>query len=312
MVEPMKVVVAGASGLVGSALVPALRDAGHEGVGLGRRAGVGIEPWDPAAAVLDPAVLEGAGAVVNLAGAGIADGRWTAARQAEILDSRVRSTRLLVDTMTRVSTRPEVFVCASASGYYGDCGERVVAEDAPAGDGFLAGVCRRWEAEARGAEALGIRVVLMRLGVVLTPRGGALAKMLPVFRAGLGGPAGSGRQWTSWMSIDDVVAAFCHAMSSASVEGPVNTTSPMPVRNREFAQALGRVLGRPAALPAPSTALRLMFGRMAEETILQSARLVPARLSASGFSCRFPDIEAALRHVLAGEVAAAPRGDRTR
>lgn len=299
----MKIVVAGATGLVGSALVPALRAAGHAVVGLGRSAAAGVERWDPAAGVLDPAVIEGAGAIVNLAGAGVADGRWTAARRAEILDSRVQSTRLLVDSLARLATRPDVFVCASASGYYGDCGDREVDEQASAGDGFLAEVCRRWEAEAQRAETAGVRTVMMRLGVVLTPRGGALGKMLPIFRAGLGGPAGNGRQWISWMTIDDVVAAFVHAILQPVVRGPVNAIAPAPVRNAAFAQALGRVLGRPAAVTAPAVALRLMFGQMAEETILQSSRLVPARLAATGFSWRHPEIEAALRHVLAPDEA---------
>jgi uncharacterized protein len=279
----MKIVVAGATGLVGSALVPALAAAGGEVV----------------AGILDPAVLEGATAVVNLAGAGVADGRWSEARRAEILESRVLSTRLLVDTIAKVRERPAVMVCASGAGYYGECGDREVDETSAPGDGFLAGVCQRWEAEARGAEALGVRVVSMRLGVVLAAHGGALAKMLPVFRAGLGGPAGSGRQWMSWIALDDAVAAFLHAISSVTVRGPVNLAAPGVVRNAEFARVLGEVLGRPAVVRAPAIALRLMFGRMADETVLQSTRLVPARLRASGFNFRYPDLGPALRRVLA-------------
>jgi uncharacterized protein (TIGR01777 family) len=295
----MKIVVAGATGLVGSALVPALAAAGGEVVRLARRAGPGLTAWDPAAGILDPAVLEGATAVVNLAGAGVADGRWSEARRTEILESRVLSTRLLVDTIARVRERPAVLVCASGAGYYGECGEREVDETGPGGDGFLARVCREWEAQARGAEALGVRVVSMRLGVVLAARGGALAKMLPVFRLGLGGPAGSGRQWMSWVAIDDAVAAFEHAIRTATLSGPVNLATPAPVRNAEFAHVLGQVLGRPAAVRAPAMALRLMFGRMADETVLQSTRLVPAQLRASRFSFRYPDLGPALRRVLA-------------
>ncbi|MBE2216432.1 MAG: TIGR01777 family protein [Opitutaceae bacterium] len=295
----MKIVVAGATGLVGSALVPVLAAAGHDVVRLGRRPGPGVVAWDPAAKVLDPAVIEGATAVVNLAGAGVADGRWTQARRTEILESRVQSTRLLVDTIARVRERPAVLVCASGSGYYGDGGDREIDESGAAGDGFLARVCRHWETEARCAEVLGVRVVAMRLGMVLAAHGGALAKMLPIFRAGLGGPAGSGRQWVSWITLDDAAAAFVHAISSLSVTGPVNAVAPGAVRNADFSRALAAVLGRPAAVRAPAVALRLMFGRMADETVLESARLVPARLRESGFVFRHPQIEPALRHVLA-------------
>lgn len=294
----MKIVVAGASGLVGSALVPRLTSAGHEVIGLGRRAGPGIVAWDPAAGKLDAAILDGAGAVVNLAGAGIADGRWTAARRDEILHSRVNATRLLVDTMAGLGTRPAVLVSASGSGYYGDTQDRLCDEQAPAGDGFLAGICRRWEAEAGRAAAHGIRVVMLRLGLVLAAHGGALAKMLPVFRAGLGGPAGDGRQWVSWIALDDLVAVIERAISDAGLVGPVNAASPGAVTNAEFARVLGRVLGRPAVVRAPVTALRLMFGRMAEETILLNNRLAPARLLAAGFCFQHPEIESALRQVL--------------
>ncbi len=295
----MKIVVAGATGFVGTAVVRLLAAAGHEVVRLARHAGPGVVAWAPAAGRLDPTVVAGAAAVINLAGAGVADGRWTAARRREILESRVQSTRLLVDTMARADERPAVLVCASGAGYYGDCGEREIDESGAAGDGFLAGVCRDWEAQARRAEVLGVRVVAMRLGVVLAAHGGALAKLLPVFRAGLGGPAGSGRQWMSWIALDDAAAAFVHAIDTARVSGPVNAVAPGVVRNAEFARALGRALGRPAVMRAPAPALRLMFGRMADETVLQSARLVPARLCASGFGFRFPEIGAALRHVLA-------------
>ena len=294
----MKIVVAGASGMLGGALTVALRDSGHEVVGLGRRADDGLHGWDPARGALDPALLDGAGAVVNLAGAGVADGRWTAARQAEILESRVGSTRLLVETMAGLPVRPAVFVCASASGFFGDTGEVAMSEEGAAGAGFLAGVCQRWEAEAEAATRLGVRVAMMRLGVVLSPRGGALGKMLPVFRAGLGGPAGNGRQWVSWIAIDDAVAAFVHAIQTESLEGPVNTAAPEPVRNSDLARVLARVLGRPALVPAPAAALRVMFGRMADETVLQSARLIPAKLRRSGFVFRFEHLEPALRHVL--------------
>lgn len=296
----MKIIVAGASGFLGSALVPRLVAEGHDVVRLGRGSGADVVSWDPACGKLDAAAVEGAAAVIHLAGAGVADGRWTSARRAEILESRVRSTQLLVETIARMRVRPAVLVCASGSGYYGECGEREVDESAPAGDGFLAGVCRAWETAARGAEPLGVRVVAMRLGMVVGAHGGALAKMLPVFRAGLGGPAGSGRQWVSWIALDDAAAAFVHAVDCTALHGPVNVAAPGAVRNADFARALGRALGRPAIVRAPATALRLMFGQMADETVLQSARLVPGRLSASGFVFRFPEIEPALRHALGG------------
>ncbi len=294
----MKIIVAGASGLVGSALVPQLTAAGHEVVGLGRRAAPGIAAWDPAAGRLDPDILTGAGAVVNLAGAGIADSRWTVQRRDEIMQSRVRATRLLVDTLAARRERPAVFVSASGAGYYGNTGNLPCDEQAPAGEGFLADVCRRWEAEAEGASALGIRVVRLRLAMVLASQGGALAKMLPVFRVGLGGPAGDGRQWVSWIALGDVVGAIAHAIANDALVGAVNAAAPGAVPNAEFARVLGHVLGRPTALRAPVTALRLMFGRMAEDTVLSSSRIVPGRLLATGYSFQHAELEPALRHVL--------------
>ena len=295
----MKIVVAGASGMLGTALTPALRERGHEVIGLGRTGGAQVARWDPARGELDRAVMEGAGAVINLAGAGIAEGRWTAARRAEILNSRVQSTRILVETMASIEARPEVFVCASAAGFYGEGGECELTEEAPPGDTFLAQVCQRWEAGAREAVPLGIRVVMMRLGMILSAQGGALAKMLPVFRSRLGGPAGGGTQWVSWITLDDAVAAFVHAVEVKTVHGPVNTAAPGVVRNAEFARALGEVLVRPAVVPAPAPMLRLMFGQMADETILQSARLVPRGLQASGFTFAHPELRGALRSVVA-------------
>lgn len=294
----MKIVVAGASGMLGSALVPVLRDLGHEVIELSRRSGAGIALWDPAAGVLDPVVIDGAGAVINLAGAGIADGRWTAARRAEILQSRVQGTRLLVSRMATVR-RPGVFVCASAAGYYGEGGDRELTEEDPPGTTFLAEVCQRWESEAIQAEAAGVRVVMMRLGMILSASGGALSKMVPVFRSGVGGPVGNGRQWVSWIGVDDAVAAIAHAVLQRETRGPVNTVAPGVVRNGEFARTLGEVLGRPALIPAPAAMVRLMFGKMADETVLQSARLVPRRLLASGFRFRHPELREALRFVLA-------------
>jgi uncharacterized protein (TIGR01777 family) len=296
----MRVVVTGAGGMVGSALLPFLSTQGHETVALSRSGGGDSNRavWNPDAGELDPAVLDGANGIVHLAGANIAEGRWTRSRKREILESRVNSTRLLVEAMRKSARRPEVLVCASATGYYGDTGDVLVDEDAPSGKGFLAEVCRAWEAEAMRAAELGVRVVLLRNGVVLDPRGGALAKLLPVFRAGLGGPVGGGRQWMSWSSIDDTVGAILFALLEPTLAGPVNAVSPQPVTNADFAHALGRVLGRPSVAPAPATALKLLYGQMAEETVLASSRVDPRRLSEAGYPFRHPDPEGALRHVL--------------
>lgn len=294
----MKIVVAGSTGMLGSALVPVLRDLNHAVLGLARHAAPGCATWDPGRGILDPSVLEGADAVVNLAGAGIAEARWTAARRREIMESRVRATRLLVDTCGRLPRRPKVFVSASATGYYGDGGDRELAEDEPPGGTFLAQVCERWEAEAGRAAPLGMRVVCLRLGMILSASGGALAKMVPVFRAGLGGPAGGGRQWVSWIALDDAVAAVAHALIDPTLAGAVNAVAPGAVRNAEFARALGAVLGRPALVPAPAALLRLAFGEMAEQTILQSARVVPRELQRTDFRWRHADVRSALRSVL--------------
>lgn len=297
----MKVLVTGSTGLIGSALVPFLAARGHEVVRLVRsqpQPGEAEVHWDPAAGRIDVAGLEGLDAVIHLAGENIAAGRWTAARKARIRDSRVQGTRLLAETLARLSRPPKVLVCASAVGYYGDRGDDLLREDSPPGQGFLADLCQEWEAASEPAAPQGLRVVRVRIGIVLTPRGGALKQMLLPFRMGLGGKIGSGKQYTSWIAFDDLLAAFSHALTNDSLAGAVNAVAPHAVTNREFTKTLGRVLRRPTVFPLPAFAARLAFGKMADELLLAGARIEPTRLLASGFLFRFPELEGALRHLL--------------
>lgn len=297
----MTIVVSGSRGLVGSALVRSLAEEGHIVVRLVRSAtGVpGVDSrWDPATGAVDPRSVEGCDALVHLAGESIAGSAWTAERKRRIRDSRVEATRLLCASLLRMDRPPTSLLCASAVGYYGDRGDETLREDSPPGNGFLAEVCRDWEDAAETAARGGIRVVRLRFGMVLSPHGGALARMLPPFRAGLGGRLGSGRQHVSWIALDDVVAALKHVMRTPSLEGPVNVTAPHPVDNRELTRTLERVLARPARVPVPAFALRLAFGEMADALLLSSTRAVPARLLDSGYAFRFPSLEGALRHLL--------------
>lgn len=297
----MKVLVTGASGFVGSALVPFLVNEGHFVVRLVRSTpapGRNEVSWDPERGAIDLDALEGIDAAVHLAGESIAGSSWTGEGKRKIRDSRVGGTRLLCDSFSRLERPPETLVCASAVGYYGDRGHEVLREESPPGTGFLAQVCREWEAASEAAERKGIRVVRLRIGMVLSAKGGALAKMLGIFRAGLGGRVGSGEQYMSWIALDDLVGAVDHAIRTPSLEGPVNAVSPRPVTNREFARTLGRVLGRPAVLPAPAFAVRLVLGEMADELLLASTRVAPDRLLLSGYAFRYPELEGALRHLL--------------
>lgn len=303
--ESLRVAVTGSSGLVGSALVSFLRTGGHEVVRLVRRPpklGGGEVRWDPEGFV-DTENLEGVDAVVHLAGENIF-GLWTSGKKEAIRQSRVQGTRVLVDALSALERPPGVLVSASAVGYYGDTGGERVDEESPPGSGFLAGVCREWEEAAAAAEDAGIRVVRLRAGVVLTPRGGALGAMLPLFRLGLGGPLG-GDQWMSWVSRDDMVGAIHHALVDEELSGAVNAVAPHPVRNRELASTLGRVLRRPAFLKVPAPLVRLATGQMGEEALLASVRAVPAALEAAGYRFRHSGIEEALRHCL-GRTTAGP------
>ena len=302
----MKILFAGASGLVGSALVPALRLQGHEVVTLVRRPARREDEiaWNPAAGDLAPAVLAATDAIVNLAGENIAAGRWTLVRKEALRRSRVDSTRTLVQALGRAEPRPRVLVNASAVGFYGDRGDEVLTEDSLVGRGFLPDLCAEWETEAQAAESLGVRVVRLRLGVVLAREGGALARLLPLFRLGLGGRLGDGRAWMSWIELDDLVRVVSAALTDPRLEGAINAVAPGPVTNRDFTAALGRMLHRPTILPVPRWLLELVYGEMAGATLLASARVMPGRLLGGGFIFRQADITAALRHIVGSQETA--------
>jgi hypothetical protein len=297
----MRVAVSGSAGLVGSEVAASLSAAGHEVIRLVRRTpapGEMAVRWDPGQGEVDAAGLEGLDAVVHLAGENIASGRWNAARKAAIRDSRVNGTRLLCNALSGLARPPETLVCASAIGYYGDRGSDVLTEESPPGAGFLPEVCREWEAAAEAAVRKGIRVVSLRIGVVLSPKGGALSRMLPLFRTGLGGVIGTGRQYVSWIAIDDLVGIVLHALRTGELRGPVNAVAPVPVTNRELTGALGKVLSRPTPLPVPAFALRLAVGEMADALLLASARVAPNRLLDTGYVFRSPELEPTLRRLL--------------
>jgi len=298
---PMKILVTGSTGLVGRTLVPFLTGRGDSVIRLVRSTskseGAKVH-WNPATGSIDTARLEGLDAVVHLAGERIATGRWTAEKKVRIRESRVRGTRLLCESLARLGQPPQVLVSASAIGYYGDRGDEILREESASGSGFLAQVCREWEAATESAIQKGIRVVHLRIGVVLSPLGGALAKMLLPFRMGLGGIIGSGRQFMSWIALEDLVGSIAYALTTDAIRGPVNAVAPHPVMNREFTKTLGRVLGRPTLFPMPAFAARLAFGEMADELLLSSGRVEPARLSTTGYVFRYPTLEGALRHLL--------------
>jgi uncharacterized protein len=296
----VRIVMSGASGLVGSALAPFLTTRGHDVVRLVRRTpGKDEARWDPAAREIDRAALERADALVHLSGENVL-GRWNAAKKNAIRASRIESTRLLSETIAGLARRPATFIAASAIGYYGNRGDELVTEDSPPGTGFLADLCRDWEAASAAAERAGVRVVRPRIGLVQTSRGGPLGKMLPFFRLGLGGPIGRGRQWWSWIAIDDLLQLFAFMVERDELSGPVNITAPEPVRCAEFVRVLGKVLRRPAVLPVPPIALRLLYGEAANEAILTGQRALPARAIQAGFRFRFATLEPALRHLLEG------------
>ena len=283
----MIITVTGSHGLVGSALVQTLEAAGH----TVRRLSLRGQP-------VNPAVLEHVDALVHLAGEPIAAERWTPLQKSKIRDSRVEGTRALCDALARTETPPKVLICASAIGYYGDRGEERLREESAPGAGFLSEVGVAWEAAAEPARRKGLRVVSLRFGIILARQGGALAKILTPFRLGLGGRLGSGKQWFSWVTLEDVVGAIQFALATESLRGPVNVVAPQPVTNAEFTQVLGRVLQRPVALPVPAFALRLLLGEMADALLLASARVEPAALIAAGYRFCHPELEPALRALL--------------
>ncbi|MBA3670544.1 MAG: TIGR01777 family protein [Gemmatimonadaceae bacterium] len=299
--RPLTVAISGSTGLIGSALVERLTAAGHQVRRLVRPSGVtapGDIGWDPDTDRLAPEDLAGTDTVVHLAGEPIAQ-RWTEARKRAIRDSRVRSTALLARTLARMTVPPAVFLSGSAVGLYGDRNAELLDEESAAGEDFLARVCTDWEAATAPAVSAGIRTVLLRTGIVLSPKGGALQKLLVPFRLGVGGPIGTGAQWMSWIALDDHVAAIGHAIQDATIRGPLNLVSPNPVTNDEFARTLGSVLERPALIPVPAFALRLVYGEMADATLLAGQRALPKALAASGFHFAHATLGDALRSALA-------------
>ena len=294
----MNVLMSGATGLLGTALIPELGARGHRVTRLTRspRSADDVS-WDPEAGKIDGA-LTGTEAVIHLAGESIAEGRWTPEKKRRIIESRRKGTRLLAESIAALPAPPSVMVSTSADGYYGDRGNELLTEVSGPGSGFLAEVCREWEAAADPAREAGIRVVHPRTGIVLTPKGGALGRTLPIFKLGAGGKVGSGRQYWSWVSLDDVVYSFVYALENETVSGPANVCSPNPATNAEYTKVLGRVLNRPTVFPVPATAARIALGGVADELLLASKRMQPARLEETGYAFRHPDLEQALRHLL--------------
>ena len=296
----MKVLVTGATGLVGTALVGSLRENGHDVMRLTRADAQEADDvtWNPDSRELPRSRLEGLDAVIHLAGENIAAKRWNSAVKERLRRSRVQTTQFLCETLCQLQRPPKTLLCASAIGYYGNRGQEILTETATAGTGFLADLVRDWEAACEPMRNIGTRVVNLRIGVVLSPKGGGLAAMLTPFRMGLGGVVGGGRQYWSWVALDDVVGAIQHCLAHPKLTGPVNVTAPGPVTNQEFTRTLGRVLGRPTIVPMPAFAARIVLGEMANDLLLGSARVMPNRLSEANFQFQYPSLEGALRHLL--------------
>ena len=302
----MKVLISGAGGLVGTAIADALRMDGHtvgQFVRPGGTARAGDVRWDPASGTVDLAAMEGADTVICLSGASVGEGRWTAERKNVLRSSRVDLTRVLVDSLGRLKKKPRVFVAASAIGYYGNRGDEILTEASTAGNDFIAQLARDWETETIRAEAVGIRTVILRFAVILSAKGGALARMVLPFKLGAGGRLGSGQQWMSWVGLEDVVEIARAAISREQMRGPVNVAAPGPVQNVEFTRVLARVLHRPAIFPAPAFALRIALGEMADALLLASQRVIPEKLRAAGYKFRYENLEGALREILGGKHA---------
>jgi uncharacterized protein len=295
----MRILISGASGLIGRALTERLRSAGDTVQTLVRRTPEeGEIAWDPDAGKLDISRLDGLDAVVHLAGKPI-DSRWTEANKKAIRDSRVRGTKMLAEAVSRLPTRPKVFISASAVGFYGSRGDESLDETSAPGRGFLADVCRQWEEAAAAARGAGIRTVQLRSGLVLSRKGGMLARVLPLFKMGAGGVVGTGRQWMSWISLADATAAIQFAIGAMTLSGPVNLTAPQPVCNAEFTRTLGKVLGRPRLVPLPAFAVKLLLGEMGDELLLAGQKVLPRKLLDAGFHFAHSDLESALRWELA-------------
>ncbi|QDT01387.1 TIGR01777 family oxidoreductase [Adhaeretor mobilis] len=295
------IIITGASGLVGSALVNALENDGHKVIRAVRREvkdSARELHWDPNKGEIDAVRFEDADAVIHLAGEGIADSRWSDAVKQRILHSRTKGTLLIAETIANCQNKPHTLACASAIGYYGDRGDSVLTEQSDPGEGFLPDVCQQWEASCEPARDAGIRVANMRIGVVLSPKGGALAKMLTPFKMGVGGVLGNGQQYFSWIALDDLVAGIVHVINTPTLSGPVNMTAPNPVTNHKYTKTLGSVLGRPTFLPMPAFVARLAFGEMADALLLASTRVKPTVLSDTGYHFEYPELEPALEHLL--------------
>ena len=295
------VAITGASGMVGQALSGLLKQRGDRSIAVSRSEGDSYEDsirWNPESGLINPARMEGVDAVVHLAGENIASGRWTDDLKRRILNSRVQGTKSLVESLAKIEKRPSTFICASAIGFYGDRGETIMAEDSPAGKGFLADVCQAWEAEAMQAEALGMRVVCVRIGVVLSPKGGALARMLLPFKMGMGGNVGNGKQYWSLIGLNDLVRIFAYCLDNDQLSGPVNAVSPQPLTNAEFTKVVGSVLHRPTLFPLPAFMAKLVLGEMANELLLSSTRVNPGKLLKSGFAFEQPELKQCLEHEL--------------
>ena len=293
----MEAAVTGATGLVGTEVSRQLIADGHSVRPVSRSPGAGRIVWDPGAGHLDAAELEGIDAVVHLAGETIS-GIWTAEKKQRIRDSRIQGTTLLAERLAGLQRKPRVLVSASAIGYYGAMTDGAVTESAPAGAGFLAEVCQAWEAATATAEAAGIRVVHLRIGIVLSPNGGALAALGPLFKSGLGGPIGDGHRYMSWITNTDLARAACFCLAETSLSGPVNAVAPNPVTNAAFTRALGAVVRRPTLLPAPPVMMKLLLGELAEQTLLSDCRVLPAKLNAAGFTFEHPEIRAAFEAIM--------------
>jgi len=293
----MIIAIAGASGLVGKALTPLLEADAHDVVRLVRNSPkAGELEWHPNQDSIDTGKLEGFDAIINLAGENVAEGRWTDEKKKKIHDSRVSGTHLLSEAIAKLTTKPRCFLCASATGIYGDRGDETLDEQSESGGGFLAGVCREWEKATEPAHRAGVRVVNFRFGPILARAGGMLEKMLTPFRMGLGGKIGSGKQYISWVAIEDAVAVIKRALNDESIRGPLNVVSPKPVTNERFTRALGEVLSRPTVMAMPAFAARLAFGEMADEMLLVSQKVIPKKLQAAGFQFEYSDLETALQH----------------
>ena len=298
----MKILISGASGLVGTHLIPTLLAKGHEVHKLVRKVSQSADEiqWDAEKGFVESeqAKLESFDAVVHLAGDNVASENWSDEKKRKIKDSRVVGTRVLVDALKQTQNPPKHFVSASAIGFYGNRGDEVLTEDSAKGEGFLPEVCSAWEAEAQRAEEFGARTVCLRIGIVLAKDGGALEKMLTPFKLGVGGVVGSGKQWMSWIELDDLIKIIHFALKNGYLSGAINTVAPNPVTNEEFTKTLGKVLHRPTVLPIPTFAIKLMFGEMGETLLLQGARVLPKRLLDAGFEFQFSNLEEAMKHVL--------------